>query len=551
MAKLFLSYSRKDEAKARRFSEWLEREGHDVWRDEDDIGGGASFSAEIEKALKDCDAVLVLWSADSVQSMWVRDEAGFARDAGKLIPLSLDGTEAPLGFRQLQAIGVSQSKGHREPTNAERIRRAIERITQTPSPVAARSSPPARGARRTGVGKPLIAGGAIALTAVLLAIFGWQRWSGEQQIAITVLPSPASSDKSMAMDYANVAAGDMASFLPRRFDRATVIAPADAGPSSSGYKMLISTDPRGAGANATITLSDEDGHTTLWSQNWSVADAAGADLKAQVSASASKAALCLTDARGGKTRLTQPALGLYLSGCTGLGQPQLSNDDFVRIFERVTKLAPEFAPGWGYLALSRSWIASGLRGSSSPAYAAALQSAREAISRARELDPNSALTYDAEFHLNDNDTFRALQILEKGAQADPEYGMVQMHLSNALRAVGRMSDSVGAAQNAVELEPSSSYTHYQYILALIYSGQFSRAKAEIADSRKKWPGDIAVDLADFTFQFSYGDPRAALQLLPRIAQSSDAEMDPDRKLIAARLDRSPAKIDEAIAALNE
>ena len=84
MARLFLSYSRKDEAKARRFAEWLEREGHDVWRDEDDIGGGASFSAEIERALKDCDAVLVLWSVDSAQSMWVRDEAGYARDAGKL-----------------------------------------------------------------------------------------------------------------------------------------------------------------------------------------------------------------------------------------------------------------------------------------------------------------------------------------------------------------------------------------------------------------------------------------------------------------------------------
>jgi hypothetical protein len=38
MAKVFLSYSRKDAAKAQRFTQWLERTGHDVWRDEDDIG---------------------------------------------------------------------------------------------------------------------------------------------------------------------------------------------------------------------------------------------------------------------------------------------------------------------------------------------------------------------------------------------------------------------------------------------------------------------------------------------------------------------------------
>ena len=57
MAKLFLSYSRKNARQAERFTRWLESEGHDVWRDEDDIGGGASFSREIEHALNDCDAV--------------------------------------------------------------------------------------------------------------------------------------------------------------------------------------------------------------------------------------------------------------------------------------------------------------------------------------------------------------------------------------------------------------------------------------------------------------------------------------------------------------
>src|SRR3954447_21196394 len=132
MAKLFLSYSRKDEARARRFTVWLERDGHDVWRDEDDIGGGASFSSEIETALSDCDAVLVLWSADAVQSNWVRDEAGYGRDAGKLIPFSLDGTEPPLGFRQYQSINLARWKGQREPPDADRMSRAIAKFGELP-----------------------------------------------------------------------------------------------------------------------------------------------------------------------------------------------------------------------------------------------------------------------------------------------------------------------------------------------------------------------------------------------------------------------------------
>jgi len=549
MPKLFLSYSRKDEARARRLAEWLAGEGHDVWRDEDDIGGGASFSSEIEKALEDCDAVLVLWSAASVQSAWVRDEAGFGRDAGKLIPLSLDGTEPPLGFRQFQAIALPSWKRNPDPPTGDRIRQAIARLAHLPQEQRTVPRTASRGRSKTLASRLPIVGGAIAVAAAALAaLLLWQPWSTGRQIAIAVLPSPQSPDRAMAADYANVAAADMAAFLPKRFDRATVIAPADSSGVTSDYAMRISTDPHGPGANATLTLSDEDGHTTLWSENWSVADAAAADLKAEVSASASKAALCLTEARGGSKRLSQPALGLYLSGCSGLGDTKISNEDYVTMFERVTKLAPDFPRGWDYLALIRSWIASGLRNSSPAAYAAALQSARETITKARKLNPDSAMSYDAEYHLISRDTFRALQVLDEGAKIDPGDGRIQMHLSNQLLSVGRLADSVQAAQRGVELEPVSPYTRSEYILALVYSGQFSKAQADIAEARKKWPNDLAIADADFTLELFFGDARAALDDLPRIESASDAAMVPYRKLIAARLDPTPAKVNDAIAA---
>jgi tetratricopeptide (TPR) repeat protein len=548
MAKLFLSYSRKDEAKARRFTTWLEREGHDVWRDEDDIGGGASFSSEIEKALKDADAVLVLWSAESVQSAWVRDEAAYGRDRGKLIPLSLDQTEPPLGFRQFQTVSLSSWK-HRDPLNADRIRSAIARVADLPEYAPGPRPVPQRRLSKGLLGKPALIGGLVALVAAAaIAAFFWQRWSGNRQIAIAVLPSPQSQDRAMAADYANVAAGDLAAFLPRRFDRAKVIAPAEASAAVRGYRMLISTDPHGAAVNASLTLSDEDDRTTLWSKNWSVADASAADLKAEVSAFASKAALCLTEAQGGSNRLSQPALGLYLSGCAELGDTNVSNEDFEATFERVLKLAPDFAPAWNYLALSRSWIAESLP-DSSPARATAAQSARQAIGMARKLNPDSAMSYDAEYHLISNDTFRGLQLLEQGAKVDPDDGRIQMHLSEVFQSVGRMSDSVQAAQRGVELDPAVPYTRSQYILALVYSGAFSKAKADIAEARKKWPNDSAIDFAEFGYQLRYGDPAAALALLPRVTNFSDAQMVPYRKMLAARLDPTPAKVTEAIAAL--
>ena len=260
--------------------------------------------------------------------------------------------------------------------------------------------------------------------------------------------------------------------------------------------------------------------------------------------------LCLTDARGGSRRLSQPALGLYLSGCTDLGDTNRSERDFVTIFERVTKLAPDFGPAWAYLALSRSWVAEGLENNPTPARAAAVQSARDTIAIARKLNPNNSMTYDAEYHLISSDDFRALQVLERGAKIDPDDGRIQMHLSQELLFVGRMSDAVEAAQRGIELEPRSPYTRSQYILALIYSGEFSKAKADIAEARKKWPNDPDIEFADFSFQFRYGDPRTALALLPRVADLSDADMVPLRKVLEARLNPTPAKIDEAVAALN-
>jgi len=482
----------------------------------------------------------------------VRDEAGFGRDHGKLIPFSLDGTEPPLGFRQFQSIDLSKWKGRGEPPVAGRIRNAIERTcgktaSGAPSTVVARApTQPGRGISRT-----LLVSALLGLVVVaVLGIFFWERWSAARQIAIAVVPSPQSPDRAMATDYANVAAADMAASLPRRFDGASVIAPADAGTQNAGYRMLITTAGKGPAAYANLTLSEADGHSTLWSQSWSVPDASSADLKAQVSESATKAAFCLADAKGGRNRLSQPALGLYLSGCTGLGDTRRSNEDFVTIFERITKLAPDFPQGWDYLALSRSWIAESLEDSSPAAHATAVQSTRDAIAIARKLNPNSAMSYDAEFHLISGDSFRGLQVLEKGAKVDPDDGRIQMHLSDAFQSVGRMSDAVNAGQRSVELAPGMAYARSEYILALVYSGEFSKAKGVIADARKKWSNDPAIEYAHFSFEFRYGDARAALQMLPQVVDSSDAGLAPYRKFIMARLDPTPAKIDDAVGALS-
>ena len=549
MANLFLSYSRKDAARAFRLAEWLEREGHDVWRDEDDIGGGASFSSEIENALKECDAVLALWSVDSVQSAWVRDEAAFGRDAGKLIPFSLDGTAPPLGFRQFQSIDLSKWR-HGQPPAAEHIRRAIERISGRPAAAAPtrREDGEGRGKRRFFARPMVFAAVALALALAFAGLLVWKQSSVAKGLTIAVSASPTSPDRTTAADYANVAAADMAAFLPTHFDRATVLGPVDAAGRATGYRMLVSTARPGNGADASLTLSDSDGQTIIWSKSWNATDGSAIDLRQEISRFASQAALCLTEAKGSSKPLDQPALGLFISGCVGIDDSETSASQLRAMFERVVGLAPNFPRAWAYLAVVRSFLASDPDADGGPSHAAAVKSAREAIAMARKLDPRSGLPYLGEANLVEDNYLRRLALLDKGAETGPDEALLQGERSDALITVGRMADSVDAAQRATELDPLSPLARTHYILALTYAGRFSRARAEIADARKKWPNDPEIDQAEYSFQYRYGDPKRAEQLMPRVLENSDAAMAPDRKLIAARIQPSPAKIDDAIAA---
>lgn len=121
---LFLSYAHADQAQAQRLATALRRAGFTVWWDAL-IEGGSSYAATIRDALSTADTVIVLWSRQSVDSDWVRDEAAQGRDRRRLVPLSLDGTPPPLGFGQIQVIDISRWNGRSNAPQFQSIRRAL------------------------------------------------------------------------------------------------------------------------------------------------------------------------------------------------------------------------------------------------------------------------------------------------------------------------------------------------------------------------------------------------------------------------------------------
>ena len=106
MADIFVSYASADRAKAEELARILIAKGWSVFWDRD-IPAGRRFHDVIESELGDSRCVIVLWSRQSVRSHWVRDEAEEARKLEKFLPVLIDGTAPPLGFRGYQNVDLT------------------------------------------------------------------------------------------------------------------------------------------------------------------------------------------------------------------------------------------------------------------------------------------------------------------------------------------------------------------------------------------------------------------------------------------------------------
>ncbi|MFL6730901.1 MAG: TIR domain-containing protein, partial [Sphingomicrobium sp.] len=141
MARVFLSYARDDAELAKQLAGLIAQAGHDVWWDRE-IQGGTRFASEIDKALQDADAIVVLWTETSVNSAWVQDEAAEGRDSSRLVPIVFKGVRPPLGFRQYQSIDLGHWAGTGEPQQFETLLRTIEKTGGSKSEATAQKATP-------------------------------------------------------------------------------------------------------------------------------------------------------------------------------------------------------------------------------------------------------------------------------------------------------------------------------------------------------------------------------------------------------------------------
>jgi len=116
MADIFVSYARSDKARVAPLVAALEARGWSVWWDPA-IAAGQQFDDQIDAELQAASAVLVVWTATSVASRWVRGEARDAAERGILVPVRFDDARLPIDVRALQTTDLD--KWGEDPASAQ------------------------------------------------------------------------------------------------------------------------------------------------------------------------------------------------------------------------------------------------------------------------------------------------------------------------------------------------------------------------------------------------------------------------------------------------
>jgi hypothetical protein len=175
MNDIFLSYAAEDRERAHVLAGEFERRGFSVWWDRE-IPPGKSFDQVIEAELNSARSVVVLWSAHSVKSRWVKTEAAAAADRNCLVPILIDDVPIPFEFRRIQTARLLHWDNPTEDPEflmiVDAVRETASRNTSVSSPLREQTQRRHATAARTDRANRWVILAAITAVVVVLAALG-------------------------------------------------------------------------------------------------------------------------------------------------------------------------------------------------------------------------------------------------------------------------------------------------------------------------------------------------------------------------------------------
>lgn len=521
MASIFLSYAREDRDVAETLARILEEAGHRVWWDRR-IDGGEEFAAEIESQLDDSDVVVVAWSRTSLKSRWVRDEAAVGGDKGILVPVTIDGSRPPMGFRQFHTLDLTDWKGGKRDRRTDELLHSVGRRAE-----GKRTGRPADQldpSRRFPVpaGRPLwLLAAALVLAIGAAAYFMLARERpGEPQprAAIAILPfTQASSDPELrqlaAQTRDSLAHALSQSGMPVRL----LDAPSDRERSASDFVISGEVGRNADKVIATVRLDEASHGYTVFSKRFEAVRGEAGDLPDRIGAQmagtfAWAAPLLVVETRRGSDPAIMSDLFNSLDFTNAFGTVRA-----YQVIQRAAARAPESPFAHLSLAFATAFALHELpRGEREQAVA----DARRAGEKALELAPDFGDSFGTWCFLH-SETRKAEceDRLRAGKRVDADAPFLNTFLGDLLRSVGRFDESVEVISLSLSRDPYVP-TKIGYMLrALEFDGDQESALELQSKALRWWP--------EFRGDFQWN------RLLGRIARGQMeevVELEQDEKL---------------------
>ena len=492
MASVFLSYDHGDTARAAPIASSLEKAGHSVWWDRQ-IHGGAEYQNEIERAVEQADAVVVLWSTKSIKSAWVRDEAAEGRDQGKLVPVLLEPVKPPMGFRQYQAIDLSNRRRASGPRQLDELLHAITKVSGVgPSTQHSLSlAVSGKGIDR----RVFLASGAVA-TAAVAGVGAWVLRKPESvgvSDSIAVLPFANLSGDPAQTYFADGIAGEIRNTLMRVAGLKVVGSTSSAAVREDdartaakklGVANILTGNVRQTPSTIRVTAELIDGRTGLakWSQNYDrapgdviriqtdIAENVARALTVALGASAIKALAAGETANVAAQQLAFQARELSYQ----FTEPAFHRS--LQLIDKAISLDPNYARAYALKSFFASNLANFARNAADLAKGRdqALGYARKALSIAPNLPiARSALAYAYQLNLQLRQAMREHRIAFSLASGDPDvirnYGWTRSEI------LGESKEGLRLVDEALALDPLNWASHWAHVDVLFNARRYAEA----------------------------------------------------------------------------
>ena len=474
MARIFLSYAREDVDSAKQLAETVGGAGHDVWWDRH-IQGGSRFTTEIDRALKDAEVVVVLWTEASIESAWVQDEAAEGRDTGRLVPVTLSGCRPPLGFRQFHTIALDLSGS----SSAEQLDELFAAVANIPGDGAAAK-------------QAAVAAEQPQQRQTSVCVLPFVNMSGdpEQEYFSDGITEDIITDLSKVSALLVIARNTSFTFKGKVMDLKDVARALD-------VTHVLEGSVRKAGDRVRITAQLIDGATGghVWADRY---DRDLTDIFAiqdEISKSivaALRVKLLPDEKKAIETRGTSniDAYNLYLMArqqwISGIYGDRRCAEAIIRMCKQAVTLDANYAEAWALMALAqaelRFWLGTE-------------DDALPAAERAIAINPDlpEARCVKARYLEQDGRVEEALEQLDLALRSNPESWEVNREAARIYFRQGRIADAIGFFEKSMTLMPSDFHSPSMLVSCYMATGDEEARRRAAKSTLERAEAAIAKD----------------------------------------------------------